>query len=415
MENNKPNPSPKDEKTSDQKALAKKSASKKPVKKESVFSKIFTADDARNVKSYLIYDILIPKIRETVDKMITEGSHMIFLGSPDAKSADTSRSYTKYYRSESGRNSYDRSAYDIRTPKFYTEIEANDVLDQLEDMLDRYGLVRVGDLYDLMGWKQNHTDNNYGWRDMRTARIVRERDQYILTGRNPIREALKNHHDLEKLLVQKGELSGSAKEIVQKAKEQKVQIQVVEKSRLDDIAPHHQGLIAFASAYQYATVEEILETAQERGEDPFIVLLDGVTDPHNLGAIIRTAECAGVHGIIVPQHHSVGLSPAAVKASAGAVEYVKVARVTNLVRTVEMLQKQNIWVYAVSMDGKDYRKIDFKGGVALVIGSEEDGISRLVGETCDDHVSLPKAGRIESLNASVAAGIMMYQVFSGRQ
>lgn len=241
-----------------------------------------------------------------------------------------------------------------------------------------------------------------------------ERDQYILTGRNPIREALKNHHDLEKLLVQKGELSGSAREIVQKAKEQKVQIQVVEKSRLDEIAPHHQGLIAFASAYQYSTVEEILQTARERNEDPFIILLDGVTDPHNLGAIIRTAECAGVHGIIVPQHHSVGLSPAAVKASAGAVEYVKVARVTNLSRTVELLQKQNIWVYAVTMNGTDYRKTDFSGGVALVIGSEEDGISRLISEKCDHSVSLPMAGRIESLNASVAAGIMMYQVFSCR-
>ena len=180
MENNKPNPSPKEEKASDQKTLAKKPAPKKPVKKAPMFSKIFTADDARNVKSYLIYDILIPKVREMIDKMITEGSHMIFLGSPDAKSADSSRSYTKYYRSESGRSSYDRSAYDIRTPKFYTEIEANDVLDQLGDMLDRYGLVRVGDLYDLMGWKFNHTDNNYGWRDLRTARIVRERDQYIL-------------------------------------------------------------------------------------------------------------------------------------------------------------------------------------------------------------------------------------------
>ena len=241
-----------------------------------------------------------------------------------------------------------------------------------------------------------------------------ERDRYILTGRNPIREALKNHRDLEKLLVQKGELSGSAKEIVQKAREQKVQIQVVEKSRLDEIAPHHQGLIAFASAYQYSTVEEILETARERGEEPFLVLLDGVTDPHNLGAIIRTAECAGVHGIIVPQHHSVGLSPAAVKASAGAVEYVKVARVTNLSRTIEMLQKENIWVYAVTMDGTDYRKADFSGGVALVIGSEEDGISRLTGEKCDGAVSLPMAGKIESLNASVAAGIMMYQVFSSR-
>ena len=235
----------------------------------------------------------------------------------------------------------------------------------------------------------------------RSQNSENERDQYILTGRNPIREALKNHHDLEKLLVQK-------------AKEQKVQIQIVEKSRLDDIAAHHQGLIAYASAYQYSTVEEILDTAKSRGEDPFIVLLDGVTDPHNLGAIIRTAECAGVHGIIVPQHHSVGLSPAAVKASAGAVEYVKVARVTNLNRTIEMLQKQNIWVYAVTMNGTDYRKLDFRGGVALVIGSEEDGISRLIGEKCDHAVSLPMAGKIDSLNASVAAGIMMYQVFSCR-
>lgn len=240
-------------------------------------------------------------------------------------------------------------------------------------------------------------------------------DQYILTGRNPIREALKNHHDLEKLLVQKGELSGSAKEIVQKAKEQKVQIQIVEKNRLDEITPHHQGLIAFASAYQYSSVEEILQTAEEKGEPPFLVLLDGITDPHNLGAIIRTAECAGVHGIIVPQHHSVGLSPAAVKSSAGAIEYIKVARVTNLSRTIENLQKHNIWVYAVTMDGTDYRKTDFSGGVALVIGSEEDGISRLVGEKCDHSVSLPMAGKIESLNASVAAGIIMYQVFSSRK
>ena len=239
--------------------------------------------------------------------------------------------------------------------------------------------------------------------------------QYILTGRNPIREALKNGHDLEKMLVQKGELSGSAREIVQKAKEQKVQIQVVEKSRLDAITPNHQGLIAFASAYQYSTVEEILQTAKERGEDPFIILLDGITDPHNLGAVIRTAECAGAHGIIIPQHRSVGLSPAAVKSSAGAVEYIKVARVSNLSRTIEMLQKQNIWFYAVTMNGEDYRKVSFQGGVALVIGAEEDGISRLVAEKCDRAVSLPMTGKIESLNASVAAGIMMYRVLESRK
>lgn len=242
-----------------------------------------------------------------------------------------------------------------------------------------------------------------------------ETSEYILTGRNPIREALKNGHDLEKMLVQKGELSGSAREIVQKAKEQKVMIQVVEKSRLDAIAPNHQGLIAFASAYQYSTVEEILAAAAEKGEKPFLIVLDGITDPHNLGAIIRTAECSGVHGVIIPQHRSVGLSPAAVKSSAGAVEYVRVARVSNLARTIEQLQKENIWFYAVTMNGTDYRDVTFDGGTALVIGAEEDGISRLVLEKCDCAVSLPMTGKIESLNASVAAGIMMYRVFDSRR
>jgi len=246
----------------------------------------------------------------------------------------------------------------------------------------------------------------------------REKEQnesFILTGRNPIREALKNHRDLEKLLVQRGELSGSAREIVQKAKEQKVLVQVVDKSRLDEIAPHHQGLVAFASAYQYSTLEEILQAADDKGEPPFVILLDGITDPHNLGAIIRSAECAGAHGVIVPQHRSVGLSPAAVKSSAGAVEYVRVARVSNLSRTIEQLQSRNVWAYAVTMNGTDYRKIDFSGGVALVIGAEEDGISRLVADKCDQSVSLPMVGRIESLNASVAAGIVMYQVLACRQ
>lgn len=241
-----------------------------------------------------------------------------------------------------------------------------------------------------------------------------QNENYILTGRNPIREALKSGHDLEKLLVQRGELSGSAKEIVQKAKSQRVLVQVVDKKRLDEIAPHHQGLIAFASAYQYSTLDEILQSAAELNQKPFLILLDGITDPHNLGAIIRTAECAGAHGIIIPQHRSAGLSPAAVKSSAGAVEYVKVARISNLNRTIEYLQSKNIWVYAVTMNGEDYRKADFSGGVALVIGSEESGISRLVEEKCDHSVSLPMVGNIESLNASVAAGIVMYQVLSFR-
>ena len=240
-------------------------------------------------------------------------------------------------------------------------------------------------------------------------------DSYILTGRNPIREALKNGRDLEKLLVQKGELSGSAKEIISTAKAQKVMIQTVEKKRLDEIAPQHQGLIAFASAYQYSTVEEILETAAERNEPPFIILLDGITDPHNLGAVIRTAECAGAHGVIVPQHRSTGLTPAAVKASAGAVEYLKVARVANLNQCIDQLKEKNIWVYAVTMDGADYRTVDFTGPAALVIGAEGSGISSLTEKKCDYAVSLPMKGKLDSLNASVAAGIMMYAVLDARR
>ena len=158
----------------------------------------------------------------------------------------------------------------------------------------------------------------------------------------------------------------------------------------------------------------MLALAKERGEDPFLILLDGVTDPHNLGAVIRTAECVGAHGVIVPERRSVGLTPAAVKASAGAVEHVKVARVVNLTRTLEELQKQNIWAYAVTMDGEDYNDVDFSGGVALVIGAEGEGISRLTLEKCDRKVSLPMKGVLDSLNASVAAGVMMYRVLASR-
>ena len=158
-----------------------------------------------------------------------------------------------------------------------------------------------------------------------------------------------------------------------------------------------------------------MKSAESKNEKPFIIILDGITDPHNLGAIMRTAECAGVHGIIIPQHRSVGLTPAAVKSSAGAVEYVKVARVPNLNRTIDELKKKNIWFYAVTMNGQDYRTVSFDQGTALVIGAEEDGISRLVSEKCDYAVSLPMTGKIDSLNASVAAGIMMYRVLEDRR
>ena len=265
--------------------------------------------------------------------------------------------------------------------------------------------------------RQERSYRDFEHRPAPVAATVQEEivHENLLSGRNPIREALKAGRDIEKLLVQKGELSGSAREIVQMAREQHILVQEVEKSRLDDITPHHQGLLAFASAYQYSTVDAMLEEAAEKGEDPFLILLDGVTDPHNLGAIIRSAECVGAHGVIVPERRSVGLTPAAVKASAGAVEHMKVARVTNLNRTLEELKEKNVWTYALDMDGEDYEKVNFKGGVALVVGAEGEGVSRLTLEKCDQKVSLPMAGHIDSLNASVAAGIVMYRVLSSRR
>ena len=236
----------------------------------------------------------------------------------------------------------------------------------------------------------------------------------LLVGRNPIREALRAGRDIEKLLVARGELIGSAREIVAMAKEAKIIVQEVDRVRLDQMAPNHQGLIAVASAYSYKTVDDMLALAKERGEAPLLVILDGVTDPHNLGAIIRSAECAGAHGVIIPERRAVGLTPAAVKASAGAVEYLPVAREVNLTRTIERLKKEGVWVYGTAMNGEDYRKVNFTGGAAIVIGSEGEGISRLVAESCDKVVSLPMKGHIDSLNASVAAGILLYAVAGAR-
>ena len=237
----------------------------------------------------------------------------------------------------------------------------------------------------------------------------------ILTGRNPIREALKSGRDIEKLMVAKGDLSGTAREIVAMAHEAHVPVQMVERIRLDEIAKNHQGMIAFASAYQYADVDDMLEVAAERGEDPFLIILDGVTDPHNLGAVIRTAAAVGAHGVIVPERRAVGLTPAAVKASAGGVEHIKVARVVNLTNEIKRLQEKGIWFFGADAEGEDYRKVNFSGPCALIIGSEGDGISRLVREQCDHIVSIPmKNPAMESLNASVAAGILMYAASAAR-
>ena len=237
----------------------------------------------------------------------------------------------------------------------------------------------------------------------------------LLSGRNPIREAIKSGRDIEKLLVAKGDLSGTAREIVAMARERHIPIQTVDRNRLDEITRNHQGMLAFASAYRYYDVEDMLADAEEKNEAPFLIVLDGVTDPQNLGAIIRTAACVGAHGVIVPERRAVGLTPSAVKASAGAIETVKVARVTNLTRTLEYLKKQGIWLYAADMDGEDYRKANLSGPIALIIGAEGEGVSRLVLDTCDYKISLPMRGGVGSLNASVAAGILMYAALNGRE
>ena len=226
---------------------------------------------------------------------------------------------------------------------------------------------------------------------------------------DPIREALKNGRPMEKLMVMKGDLSSAAREIVRMAREAGVVVQEVDKVRLDAVYPHHQGLLAYLSSAGYSEVGDIFALARERNEDPFIICLDGITDPHNLGAIIRSAECAGAHGVIIPERRSAGLNPACVKAAAGALEYMPVARVTNLSRTIEELKEQGVWVYAADMGGENVYAADLSGPAAIVIGAEGEGVSHLVLEKCDKVLSLPMYGRIQSLNASVAAGLMLYE------
>ena len=236
----------------------------------------------------------------------------------------------------------------------------------------------------------------------------------LLVGRNPIREALRNGRPMEKLMVMKGDISPAAREIVRMARDRGVVVQEVEKNRLDQVYPNHQGLLAYVSSAEYSTVDDIFETAADRGEAPFLILLDGITDPHNLGAIIRSAECAGAHGVIIPERRSAGLNPACVKAAAGALEYMKVARVTNLSRTIDELRERGVWVYAADMDGENVYEADLSGPCAIVIGAEGEGVSRLVLDKCDKILSIPMRGRINSLNASVAAGILLFQCARAR-
>lgn len=234
----------------------------------------------------------------------------------------------------------------------------------------------------------------------------------LVIGRNAVLELLKSGREIENVMVAKGELEGSVRHIVALCKEKKIVIKTVDRKKLDALCggANHQGVAANTPAHSYATVDEILALADERGEAPFLIVCDEIEDSHNLGAIIRTAEACGAHGVIIPKRRSVGLNFIVAKTSCGALEYMKVARVGNLAQTIDALKQKNIWIYAADMDGQRWDKTDFSGGAALVVGSEGNGVGRLIKEKCDVTVSLPMRGRVNSLNASVAAGIIMYEI-----
>lgn len=238
----------------------------------------------------------------------------------------------------------------------------------------------------------------------------------LIAGRNPVMEAVKSGRTIDKILMQKdGE--GSIRKIASLARERGLQIQYVDRIALDRLTGgrSHQGVAAFVSAYSYCQVEDILRRAQERGEDPFVILLDGIEDPHNLGAIMRTADAAGAHGIIIPARRAVGLTETAAKASAGAIEYVPVAKVSSIAAAIEQLQEQGLWIGACDMDGQEYTQAQLTGPIGLVVGGEGQGVGRLVRQRCDFVLSIPMAGSISSLNASNAAAILMYEVVRRRR
>ena len=233
-----------------------------------------------------------------------------------------------------------------------------------------------------------------------------------IEGRNAVLEALRAGKPIDKLYVLDGCPDGPVRTIIREAKKGDTIINYVKKERLDQLSEtgHHQGVIAMAASYEYATVEDILEKAKEKGEAPFIFVLDNIEDPHNLGAMIRTANLAGAHGVIIPKRRAVGLTPTVARTSAGAINYTPVAKVTNLKQTMEQLKKEGMWFVCADMDGTPYYQMDLKGPMGLVIGNEGEGVSRLLKETCDFVASIPMKGDIDSLNASVAAGVLAFEI-----
>ena len=241
-------------------------------------------------------------------------------------------------------------------------------------------------------------------------------EEFTIEGRNAVLEAYRAGKTIDKLYVQDGVKDGPIQSIIREAKKQDTIVNFVSRERLNQMSEegHHQGVIAHAAAYEYAEVEDILKAAEEKGEPPFIFLRDGIEDPHNLGAIIRTANLAGAHGVIIPKRRASGLTAVVAKTSAGALNYTPVAKVTNLAVTIEELKEKGLWFVCADMNGELMYRLNLKGPVGLVIGGEGDGVGRLVREKCDMVASIPMKGDIDSLNASVAAGVLAYEIVRQR-
>ncbi|MBP3314093.1 MAG: 23S rRNA (guanosine(2251)-2'-O)-methyltransferase RlmB [Oscillospiraceae bacterium] len=245
-----------------------------------------------------------------------------------------------------------------------------------------------------------------------------EEDENRLEGRNAVTEALNAHRRIDKIFVAEGSTDRSLARLVAMAKEQGAVVVYTDRRKLDFMSQSHahQGIIAMAAAHEYATLDDVLSRAEEKGENPLIILCDELTDPHNLGAILRTAECAGAHGVVIPKRRGVGLTSTVAKASAGAIEYMPVVRVTNMAQTIDELKNRGVWIYGTAADGaEDLYKTDLTGPAAIVIGNEGDGMSRLVSQKCDFKISIPMRGQISSLNASAAAAIMLYEALHQRR
>ena len=245
----------------------------------------------------------------------------------------------------------------------------------------------------------------------------RDSQSNIICGRNPVLEAVRSGREIDRLLVAHGVSGGSVTAIIAKCNQRGILKKEVSPQKLDYYCAgaNHQGVAVMFASQEYSTPEEILAVAKERGEQPFIIVCDEIEDPHNLGAIIRTAEACGVHGIIIPKRRSASLNATVAKSASGALEYMKVARVTNIPNTIDFLKSQGVWVFGADMDGEDYASVDFDMPCALVIGNEGKGIGTLTAKKCDRIVSLPMCGKINSLNASVAAGVLMYEALRKRR